>query len=47
MQSIDSYRINYHDGDNVTSVDYLSSALLNTVPYNIPYKKVKSLWGGI
>lgn len=45
MQSIDSYRINYHDGDNVTSVDYLSSALLNTVPYNIPYKKGKKFMG--
>ena len=45
MQSIDSYTINYHDGDNVTSIKYLRSALLDTVPYNIPYREGKKFMG--
>ena len=45
MKHIDSYTINYHDGDNVTSTKYLFSALLNTVPYNIPYKEGMKFMG--
>lgn len=45
MQSIDSYTINYHNGDDIYSVDYLNSALISNIPYDIPYKKGKRFDG--
>ncbi len=38
MENVDYYTINYHDGDDVKSVRYLKSNLLDSIPKSILYK---------
>lgn len=45
MENMDYYTINYHDGDDVKSVRYLKSNLLNSIPKSILYKENQKFLG--